>query len=709
MIHDDDAEGPGGLDCEPDGIDNLEEITAAFMCSPIGIYIVRNRRFAFSNQNFQEITGYSGEELAGMHPLDLVIPDDRETVRTGAIEMLKGRRRRPYRFRAVTHGGSVLRIMESVAPIHWRGKRAVLGHFMDISQVFQAETALRESEKRYRSLFELAREGIVIVRYDDGAILDANPEFLRQTEFDAESLSRRKIWEIEPPEFQDEARNSFFRFRESNGGIVSWKLCQQELDKVLPVEIIAQRLDIDDEDAILCMVRDTSEREAMMRALRLASEEWRKSFDAISDAVMLINPDFRIDRANLAAARMLSMDVRQLIGQQCHRLIHGTDAPPSYCPYLKARKRGLYCEEEQTEPHLGRTLHFSSSPLKNEEGEVTHTVEIISDVTERRRHERESLRLSRDLADSFKGITEALSDLVESRDPYTAGHSRHVADLSVMVGQEMGMDAESIGGLRVCAVLHDIGKAIIPAAILNKPGKLSPHEWGLIREHPATAFETLRHIPFPWPVAEIVHQHHERLDGSGYPRGLQGDEIHPWARILAVADVVDAMTSHRPYRPRLPRRTAIDELSAGDGQAYDAAVVSAMIRVIRLADRRIMVVENDPGFLEEMVESLRAEGHEVIGFRDPADALAAFRETPHPLLITAIELPGMDGIGLSAKARECQAATEIILTTRHGGKDEALRALRVGAGDYLEHPLDLELFHTSVSRALQRFSGKANL
>jgi putative nucleotidyltransferase with HDIG domain len=187
-------------------------------------------------------------------------------------------------------------------------------------------------------------------------------------------------------------------------------------------------------------------------------------------------------------------------------------------------------------------------------------VEIINDVTVRRNQEKESALLSLALAESFEGITEALSDLVESRDPYTAGHSRHVAKLAVKTGEKMGFDEDSLKGLRICALLHDIGKAIIPAGILNKPGKLSEHEWGLIKQHPVTAFETLKHIPFPWPVADVVLQHHERLDGTGYPNGIFEDDIHPWARIISVADITDAMTSHRPYRPRMPKASSLTEL-----------------------------------------------------------------------------------------------------------------------------------------------------
>lgn len=683
-----------------------EQIKESFSISPIGIYILQNSRFRYSNEKFREITGYTEQELANIDPMELVAAEDREMVRKNAIAMLKGEKKQPYQYRHGNKAGELRWILESVAPIHYQGNRAVFGNFMDISESKQAESALRESEKKYRSLFDLAREGIVIVSYDDGTILDCNSEFLNQTFLTRNCLRQKKIWEIQPQHFQQEARESFFRFGEMKGGIMSWKLCQRSQGTILPVEIAAQRMVVDEREVILCMVRDVSEREAMTRALSLASEEWRKSFDAIEDSVVLISTDFRIHRANLSTGRLLGVDIRSIIGAHCYQLFHGTNAPPDYCPHLKAQAMGVFSEEEQQEPHLGRTLRFSCSPIKDDRGETPMTVEIISDVTARKQHEQESVRLNLALATSFQGITGALSDLAESRDPYTAGHSRHVADLVKAIGKEMGLSEQDLEGLRVCAILHDIGKGIIPAAILNKPGRLSEHEWGLIKSHPTTAFESLRHIPFPWPVADIVHQHHERLDGSGYPLGLRGSQIHPWAHIIAVADVLDAMTSHRPYRPRLPSEHALEELEKGRGTLYDPKIVDILCRVILNKDKRVLVVDSNPEAMEGIVANLRADGLDAIGFLEPAAALHAFAQKPYPLVLTELKMAEMDGVQLADRVKQIHPECEVIIITKYGGKEEALRALRAGAADFLEKPLDLEILKKSVTKALQRFAAK---
>ncbi|MDM8517967.1 PAS domain S-box protein, partial [Desulfobacterales bacterium HSG16] len=675
----------------PDLGNNEDEIWNVFMNSPIGIYIIADGKFLFTNPKFREISGYTKKDLSAISPVDLVLCKDRKKVRENAVRMLKGLISEPYRFRVTDKTGDIHWIMESVASVQYKGRRAVLGNFMDTTEMKHMEEVLKESENKYRLLFELAREGIALVDYEDGSIIDSNIEFIRQTKFHPDTLKEKKIWEIQPPEFQKEARETFFRFRETSGGIISWKLCQSGKKNVIPVEIVAQRIMIKNHDTIMCMVRDISERETMMRALRLASEEWRKCFDAIGDAVLLINPNFIIDRTNTATARLLKMDVHEIVGKHCYKLFHGTDSPPAYCPFVQAKAGGIYCEEEKKEAHLNRILKFTSSPIKNDTGQVSHTVEIISDVTNRRRSEQESVRLSRDLAASYKGITEALSDLVESRDPYTAGHSRHVAKLAILAGKELGLGKDDLQGLRICAILHDIGKAIIPAGILNKPGKLSEHEWGLIKTHPQTAYDTLNHIPFPWPVADIVYQHHERLDGSGYPQGLKEDEIHPWAQIISVADTVDAMTSHRPYRPSMPRNNALNELVEKRGILYSKSVVDAIIQAIRLDDKRILVIDNDVAVLNSIVTELKADGFEALGHTESIAGLKAFEIKPFPLVITSLKLPWLDGFEVTAKIKNIHPETEVIIITKYGGKKEALEALRSGASDFLEKPLDQEI------------------
>ncbi len=182
---------------------------------------------------------------------------------------------------------------------------------------------------------------------------------------------------------------------------------------------------------------------------------------------------------------------------------------------------------------------------------------------------------------AMEGIIDVVATMVETRDPYTAGHQRRVADLSIAIARELRISEEQIEGLRLAALTHDLGKVAIPSEILSKPGRLTDIEFQLIKTHAQVGYEILNNnkADFPWPIKTIIHQHHEKLDGSGYPRGITGDDILLEARILTVADVVEAMASHRPYRQALGIEKALKEIHEHRGIHYDPAVVDACLQV----------------------------------------------------------------------------------------------------------------------------------
>jgi putative two-component system response regulator len=213
------------------------------------------------------------------------------------------------------------------------------------------------------------------------------------------------------------------------------------------------------------------------------------------------------------------------------------------------------------------------------------------------------------LEEMFNATIQTMALAVEIRDPYTAGHQTRVAALACAVARKMGLNDSQVKTIHYASLLHDIGKIRIPSAIMNRPGKLLPVEREMIHIHPQVGYELLKHIPFPWPIAEIVYQHHEKLDGSGYPRGLSGDAIELEARVLAVADLTEAESSHRPYRPTMGTQMALAEIERGSGTLYDPAVVSACQALFR---------EN--GFTMDRVAQMVAADLEPFG--DPADTAA---------------------------------------------------------------------------------------
>lgn len=220
-------------------------------------------------------------------------------------------------------------------------------------------------------------------------------------------------------------------------------------------------------------------------------------------------------------------------------------------------------------------------PIKNDGGKISGMVLAFTDITPRKRAEDELKKSWEQQKIAMEGTVQAIAYTIETRDPYTAGHQRRVTKLACLIGEVMGLSKDRIEGIRLSGELHDIGKIHIPAEILSKPGKISEAEYTLIKTHSQVGHDILKTIEFPWPVAKIVLQHHERMDGSGYPQGLKGESILLEARILAVADVIEAMATHRPYRPALSIEEALKEISNNKGKLYDARVVEACLRVFK--------------------------------------------------------------------------------------------------------------------------------
>jgi len=206
-------------------------------------------------------------------------------------------------------------------------------------------------------------------------------------------------------------------------------------------------------------------------------------------------------------------------------------------------------------------------------------------------HEKE--KIQERLASALRATIEAMSRTMEWRDPYTAGHQKRVASIATAIAKQMGWDDEQIQALYMAAMVHDIGKVAVPAEILTKPTRLTELEMKMVQEHAETGYQILKDIPFPWPIAEVVHQHHERLDGSGYPKGLKGDQICKEARILSVADTIEAMATHRPYRPARGLIAAMDEVRAEAGEKLDLEVVEAAFQLLANGNQLQDIIESN--------------------------------------------------------------------------------------------------------------------
>ncbi|MCW8888083.1 MAG: PAS domain S-box protein, partial [Gammaproteobacteria bacterium] len=271
------------------------------------------------------------------------------------------------------------------------------------------------------------------------------------------------------------------------------------------------------------------------------------------------------------------------------QVIHASDKEPTFQAY-RDKISSIGCFSLAALPlqnkgqSLGIMMVYSYKADVFDRPQVNLLEELSNDlaygITSIRLHaERDHMgqRLERNLLQTV----EAIAHTLETRDPYTAGHQRRVTELSIAIAKEMGLDEQQIEGIRFGATVHDIGKIHIPAEILNRPGRLNEMEFGIIKTHAEVGNNIIKDIEFPWPVSEMIYQHHERLDGSGYPRGLKGDEIILEAKVLAVADVVEAMSSHRPYRAGLGIDAALDELKKNRGKFYDPEITDVCIKLFQ--------------------------------------------------------------------------------------------------------------------------------
>jgi PAS domain S-box-containing protein/putative nucleotidyltransferase with HDIG domain len=330
--------------------------------------------------------------------------------------------------------------------------------------------------------------------------------------------------------------------------------------------------------------RDVVARQMVEDALRQSEGQLRTLIDTLPDLVWLKDPEGVYLSCNRRFERFFGAAEKDIVGKTDYDFID-KDLADAFRQHDKAAlaAKGPTANEEAivfAEDGHREILETIKMPVQASDGRLIGVLGVSRDITKRRVAEEEVRHTAKQLRRTVEGAVLAMSRVVETRDPYTAGHERRVAELATAIAADLGMEGEELTALRLGALIHDIGKIGVPAEILAKPGRLSEVEFSLIKQHPAAGFDILGAIDFGRPVAEMVRQHHERLDGSGYPRGLKGKDILPEARILAVADVVEAMSSHRPYRAELGMEAALAEVREHAGITFDVDVVEVCVRLV---------------------------------------------------------------------------------------------------------------------------------
>jgi len=333
---------------------------------------------------------------------------------------------------------------------------------------------------------------------------------------------------------------------------------------------------------LLGETRDITKRKRAEEELRKSEENFRLSLDSSPLGVRISTIEAETLYANRAILDIYGYDS---IEEMNKTPVKERYTPQSYAEYeirKGKRTRGEFIPSEYEISIVRKNGEIRNLQVFRKEVIWNGTKQsqvIYKDITEHKRAEEKLNETLESLRKSIKTTIQVLVSAVESRDPYTAGHQKRVADLARAIATEMGLSQEKIEGIRMAGSIHDIGKLSIPAEILSKPTKLTDIEFSLIKEHSRIGYEMLKDVESPWPLAEIVYQHHERMNGSGYPINLKGDEILMEARIMAVADVVESMASHRPYRPALGIEVALEEIEKNKGILYDATVADACLKL----------------------------------------------------------------------------------------------------------------------------------
>jgi PAS domain S-box-containing protein len=358
-----------------------------------------------------------------------------------------------------------------------------------------------------------------------------------------------------------------------------------------PVEVSLTAIVLQGRTVLYCIWRDLTEQKR--------AEEWLLRERSMVDRIMKTSPAgiTVVDRkgqivfANKRAEDIFCLTKNDITQRGYSDFkwhitdFDGNPFPEEQLPFTQVMTTGnpVYGVRHAIELSDGRRMFLSinGAPIHDEAGNISEVVLTVDDVTKHRQAEKQIEQSFKKLQKSMADTIKAMSMIVETRDPYTAGHQEKVSKLAVTIANELHLSEEQIAGIQMAGSIHDIGKMSVPAEILSKPGRLSDIELRLIKVHPESGYEILKDIEFSLPVAEIVLQHHERIDGSGYPKGLKGEEILIEARILAVADVMDAIASHRPYRTALGIDAALEEIEKNKGSIYDAAVADVCLKLFR--------------------------------------------------------------------------------------------------------------------------------
>jgi PAS domain S-box-containing protein/putative nucleotidyltransferase with HDIG domain len=549
-----------------------------------GIFVVDEEgSTTFVNRKMAEMVGESADQILNTSAAAYSDEETRSTV-LAAFERLKQGRKEQFEVKIRRSDGEPLWAIVTASPIldeqgHYTG---ALGMVTDITERKRAEDTLSRQERLLQAILDNLPARVVL-KDGTGALVAVNQKYctdigisqeeaIGKTAANIFSASQAEKYLSSDAEVYGTGRTVSFL---EEGASADGSQCYLETHKV-PL-----KNDDGAVEGLLAFSFDITERRRTELALRESEERYRQIIETAEEGVIVVDLDFKTVFANDKMAEMLGYDLGDLLRSHFADL----SGEEGLKVITQGRERWRQGIREQFDFKFRRRDGSALwsivrvAPIFEKDGSFGGVLAMVTDITERKRAEEDVKETLEKLRTTLEGTVKALAATAEMRDPYTAGHQQRVAELATAIAEEMGLPAEQVEGIRVAATLHDLGKIYVPAEILNKPGKITDVETSIIRVHPEVGHEILSAIDFPWPVASIVLQHHERLDGSGYPLGLSDGDILLESRILAVADVAEAMASHRPYRPALGIDRALEEINQNSGRLYDTSVVEACLKV----------------------------------------------------------------------------------------------------------------------------------
>ncbi|OGP49486.1 MAG: hypothetical protein A2Y79_09270 [Deltaproteobacteria bacterium RBG_13_43_22] len=545
----------------------------------------------FFNDAMARVLGYTSSELKGMNNRAYTDTENAKIMYQAFNRVYhSGEPTRGIRYEVITKNGEKRNVETSISLIRDTSGNSVgfRGISRDITDLIQIQEALRKSEERYRTIIETIEDGYFEVDLK-GNLTYFNDTMVRIHEYSREELlgmNNRQYTDAENAEILFKAFNQVYRTGESSKGTNYEIITKTGGRKNLESSVTLIRNLQGNPIGFRGIVRDVTELRQAQKALISSEERFRIAAESTNDFIYEWNLETgQVDWFGKAVDRLGDiLGELPLTNAAFVKKINPEDLER----ITEAVRRHL----RQGEPHMeeyrligkdGNIIYVKSAgmSLRNEEGRAYKWIGTLSDITERKKNEEELKQSFEKVRKAMGGIIQAMALTVESKDPYTAGHQQRVSSLARTIAQEMGLSKDRVEAIRLAGVVHDLGKISVPAEILSKPTKLSDLEFSLIKVHPQTSYDILKDIDFPWPIAEIALQHHERMNGSGYPAGLKGEEIMVEAQVLMVADVVEAIASHRPYRPAFGIDVALEEISKNKGKLYDPATVEACLRLFK--------------------------------------------------------------------------------------------------------------------------------